>query len=396
MKKAVAAGILCCALLTACGQKSDPEVTAEDRKTGSDIQIELESADSSKSLAEESGSDSSESSPDSAEGGDTDERLIRDQTFDVDLNPLGEITFVSYAPDTRENPLADVEFALVRAGKEIAVLEGVYEDNIRTNEVFQQVEAVSFKDYNSDGFQDIIVICSYSPSSGPDVGAGYSETRIYRGTAEGVFVYERGLSGVTTEALAIQTIQSVLGFLGVDRKPAAAEQTWQQAYMDYLAAQEPEQWSGFSLIWLNDDDIPELVAIGRDEASGCVIINYDANAGICETQLNRLGFSYIERGNLLCNSDGHMDTYYDLVYSLKDNRLTLISEGYFGAEDNTKLEFDGEGNPIYQYEWDGVKMTEEEYNAALNRVYDITKAKPGYEWGEWKTAAELTEELKKQ
>lgn len=34
----------------------------------------------------------------------------------------------------------------------MCLLDGVYEDNIRSNETFNKVEAVSFPDYNNDGF----------------------------------------------------------------------------------------------------------------------------------------------------------------------------------------------------------------------------------------------------
>ena len=91
-------------------------------------------------------------------------RLIKDQTFDVTLEPLGSVTFSSYKPDSRQNPLADVLFEIKKAGKTVCLLDGVYEDNIRSNETFNKVEAVSFPDYNSDGFNDIIIICSYSPA----------------------------------------------------------------------------------------------------------------------------------------------------------------------------------------------------------------------------------------
>ncbi|MCA4989502.1 hypothetical protein HP394_18840, partial [Clostridioides difficile] len=92
------------------------------------------------------------------------------------------------------NPLADVLFEIKKAGKTVCLLDGVYEDNIRSNETFNKVEAVSFPDYNSDGFNDIIIICSYSPASGPETGTGYPEVRIYSGNTDGSFALESSLS----------------------------------------------------------------------------------------------------------------------------------------------------------------------------------------------------------
>lgn len=370
-RRIVATWLLCGLLLTACGHKTVSSPNQETVEAESEIRI-----------VTETGQDT----------GIAEERLIKEQTFSVDLNPLGMVTFASYAPDTNKNPFADVVFALSRNGKMIATLEGVCVDNIRSNETFTQVEAVSFIDFNSDGFQDIIVICSYLPVLGPEGESGYSETRIYRGTAEGIFVYEKDVSEDATRALAVQTISSVLDFMGVGQRTANKEISWKQAYIDYLHLQDAGAWQGFTLIWLNDDDIPELAGIGISEANGCTIVNYDKGR-VYETALSRQGFSYIERGNLLCNSDGLMDHYYDIVYSLVEDRLVMIAEGRYGEDENSNPRFDEEGRPIYHYMWNNVEVTEEEYSAELKNVYDLSKAKFGYEWDALKSPEEMIEDL---
>ena len=65
--------------------------------------------------------------------------LIKDQTFQVSLIPLGDVTFASYGPDPAKNPLGDVVFRLEKDGQVIDTLEGVYGDNIRSNEIFNQM-----------------------------------------------------------------------------------------------------------------------------------------------------------------------------------------------------------------------------------------------------------------
>lgn len=89
-----------------------------------------------------------------------------------------------------------------------------------------------------------------------------------------------------------------------------------------------------------------------------------------------------------------MDTYYDLVYSIIDGELTLIGAGYYGAEDNSHVQYDENGEPIYQYEWEGESMSREEYGKALNSVYDMSKSRDGYVWGELYSVEELKEFLK--
>ncbi|WP_343248683.1 hypothetical protein [Diplocloster hominis] len=323
----------------------------------------------------------------------SEERIIKDQTFDVELKPLGEVKFASYSPDTEQEPLADAEFVVWKDNKVSSILDGPFPDNIRSNESFNSVEAVSFPDYNSDGYNDIIIICSYSPSSGPDAGTGYSEARIFRGDAKGSFTFEKELSEQTNSALAEITVKSVLGFLGADRPmPVDAKSSWQQAYTDYLQAQDAGMWEGYRLIYIDEDDIPEIAAFGSSEAVGSKIISY-GDGRVYETQLSRLNFSYIERGSLLCNSDGHMDSYYDVVYRMEHGQLTQIAAGYYGAQDNSNVQLDQDGEPIYQYQWEGELMSKEEYDKAFHAVYDTAKVKKESLVKEFYSADEIIEDI---
>lgn len=88
-----------------------------------------------------------------------------------------------------------------------------------------------------------------------------------------------------------------------------------------------------------------------------------------------------------------MDYYYDLVFYLQDGELILTDQGYYGAEDNSNVQYDKNGEPIYQYEWNGKQVTKEEYAKALNAVYDQSKAVRCYDWNQLYSAEELIREL---
>ena len=126
--------------------------------------------------------------------------------------------------------------------------------------------------------------------------------------------------------------------------------------------------TGYSLIYIDEDDIPELVIHGESEAAGNIVCNY-YNGKVRATHLERLHFYYMPRKNLLCNAGGLMDCYFDRVYKIKNGKMIQITEGEYGAEDNTKVQYDKEGWPIYQYNWEGKRVTEKEYKKALKRVY---------------------------
>lgn len=153
---------------------------------------------------------------------------------------------------------------------------------------------------------------------------------------------------------------------------------WKQAYADYL----PEHTSSISprrfvLIYLDDDDIPEIADIGDCEAEGSRILNYSDGA-VHETQLRRLSFSYIPRGNLLLNNEGNMGYYTATVYSIIDGELTAISGG---TQDQTSepAELDENGEIKYNYTWNGVPVTAEEYEAELAAVFDESLAVYSYD-----------------
>ena len=172
-------------------------------------------------------------------------------------------------------------------------------------------------------------------------------------------------------------------------KPTAKENSdiekshdqWKQAYESYIKSQNPEEWAGYNLIYIDQDDIPELVQVGGCEAQGTKIINY-YKGQLHLTQLNRLYFSYIEKENLFCNSEGNMDVYYDIVYSIKDGIPTKIAEGHYGAEDNSNIQVNEEGMIIYKYNWNGEEVSENDYYEHLNSVYDTSKEKDIYNYND--------------
>lgn len=120
---------------------------------------------------------------------------IEDQSFNVDLGaPWGDVFFVSYAPDKSAYGNQDVTFSIIKPsdGAELLALPAVEEDNYRRNEQFNQILAVSFKDYNGDGALDIIIIAEYEMTVYSEEGGNMrQEVRLYRSRPEeGDFVLD--------------------------------------------------------------------------------------------------------------------------------------------------------------------------------------------------------------
>lgn len=144
-------------------------------------------------------------------------------------------------------------------------------------------------------------------------------------------------------------------------------QDWQAAYAEYIEGLEENERCYYSLIYVDEDDIPELVIDTRYEAGGCKILTF--HNGVVDTlQTARLNFAYIEKKNLINNSAGHMGYYYDKIYSIKSGKWVYVTGGEW-------TETMGGDDWVYQYEWEGESVEEEVYANKVDENFDWEQAK---------------------
>lgn len=153
----------------------------------------------------------------------------------------------------------------------------------------------------------------------------------------------------------------------------AKAEGYQDAYLAYLDDFKPAGDCTYSLIYVDEDDTPELVINSGYEAGGCILLTFHEGV-LDEWQSSRLNFTYIEKGNLICNSDGNMGYYYDYVYTIQDGKWEYVDGGVWG-DPSDGPQFDENEEYIYVYQWDGEDVSEEEYEARLNEVYPPDKQK---------------------
>ena len=119
-------------------------------------------------------------------------------------------------------------------------------------------------------------------------------------------------------------------YLKLSDNPGSAahgERTWQKAY---AAAIRGEKDAGYTycLIDVDGNDTPELVVNTGVEAGGCRIYTCsDGQAHVLQT--NRLHFTYLPGQNLLCNSEGSMGYYYDIIYRIQGGRWEIVAHGEY-------------------------------------------------------------------
>ncbi len=154
---------------------------------------------------------------------------------------------------------------------------------------------------------------------------------------------------------------------GTNGESSSHMEPWEKAYLDYLDAFEASNSCTYSLIYVDEDEIPELVIDSGVEAGGCQILTWHDEV-LDVLQTSRLYFTYIEKGNLLCNSEGNMGFYYDNVYTIKDGFWDFIGGGtYQDPADGPK--FDENDDFIYEYHWLEQPVEKSEYEQKLHAIY---------------------------
>ena|GEM_PF-1677335 len=130
-----------------------------------------------------------------------------------------------------------------------------------------------------------------------------------------------------------------------------------------------DEYGNLSLIYIDNDDIPELVIVGPSAAYGTEICTI-SDGELVYTHLGIGGVSYIERQNIFVVSGGRMGNYYDTVYSIQNGEFQILNRGEYGDEETN----DEESLYIYYWRWDGEEVTESEYSEKLKLAFDDSKA----------------------
>lgn len=152
--------------------------------------------------------------------------------------------------------------------------------------------------------------------------------------------------------------------------------TWQKAYVDYLESfwgdREPYTQFSYSLIYLDNDDIPELFICTGAEAGGEIVATY-FDGQVQTEQISRMGARYIERSGLLYCDNGHMGYYPVYIKKLENGKISNIGTGeyFFIMDDEYRYILDEDGIPIEEYRWEDEIVSEEVYYEQINALFNI-------------------------
>ncbi|GEM_PF-5874748 len=135
--------------------------------------------------------------------------------------------------------------------------------------------------------------------------------------------------------------------------------SWKKAYLDYLNKIGNTEY-GYSLEYIDGDDVPELVIDYKNAAKGVSLCTYDGSK-VVETPVGEF-LRYKLKENSFCVSGGRMDYYYDIIYKIVDGVPQEVAKGEYGILDQDNKKYDEAGDIIYQYLWNGKSVSEYDYS----------------------------------
>lgn len=129
--------------------------------------------------------------------------------------------------------------------------------------------------------------------------------------------------------------------------------------------------SGYNMVYINNDDIPELVLLGTSETDGNVICTY-VDGEFYYINLLRSYFYFIPYQNVIKNSGGNMGYYYDYIYSITNNGFNYILNGEWESN------FDESENVENNFRIDGNDVSMEDYAQSVDKYYGDSSTVASY------------------
>lgn len=106
---------------------------------------------------------------------------------------------------------------------------------------------------------------------------------------------------------------------------------WKKQYIEYLKNVDSKNYGGCEYIYMNNDDIPELMILGSNTAAGNILVTSD-NTTI-DTKIIASGkMYYAEKSNELYIESGRQGVYAYTIYKISDGK---IQEGEVNSYDTS-------------------------------------------------------------
>lgn len=95
---------------------------------------------------------------------------------------------------------------------------------------------------------------------------------------------------------------------------------WKKQYVEYLKNVDSNNYSGCEYIYMNNDDIPELMILGSNTAAGNILVTSD-NMTIDTKIIASGNIYYAEKNNELDVESGRQGVYDYKIYKINDGKI---------------------------------------------------------------------------
>lgn len=302
-----------------------------------------------------------------------DEGADESQTFEVEMTQFERpAKFYTYLNEETGYPMS----ALVYDGKEITISSYYLTDN----RIAKDVTAVGFFDYNADGKTDIIKIGTTEDGEDYVILERSNNNEEY---FDRDFALEDVIAGSMTSPFSIAGVQMTL----LGNNPDAYYGDYKSAYVHIVNLFEMQGNYKYDLIYVDDDDIPELVV----DAPGYNMNMYTYENGHVNCMMDgwgygamgNTGYEYVPRKNCIFNHNQdyagavHKEYYMskregaeiETDYSIRLNFFEDVDGDGYPSEEELALHDELiEGDTAY-YCYTGEDLTEEEIR---NRISEMS------------------------
>ena len=91
---------------------------------------------------------------------------------------------------------------------------------------------------------------------------------------------------------------------------------WKKQYIEYLKNVDSKNYGGCEYIYMNNDDIPELMILGSNTAAGNILVTSDNTTIIASGKMY-----YAEKSNELYIESGRQGVYAYTIYKISDGKI---------------------------------------------------------------------------
>lgn len=314
------------------------------------------------------------------------DNCIVEQTFEVELSEYnGKVWFVPYAPSENGQ---DFRMQIVQNGEVLKEINAYVPEDL-AGKKFSSLDAVTFYDMNYDDITDIMLIETYGDKTFTAVYYGYDDEY---GSGP-FFLLESQLSETLSDSVEPLTVSAIRGFLSGGKKNGEFTD-YREAYQAVSRQYEMEGTNEkkYDLIYVDDDDIPELVAA----VNGYYVSLYTYDNGKVYTLMDdwgygamgNAGYEYIPECNRLRNyntdfAGAILYTTYMTIGRQKSIEVSVEIETYNfddanknGMPDKNEEESLGKYSVSYV---NGEEISEEEYCSYDEGEYEYIEGKMSLE-----------------